>query len=135
MQVVTVEPGGHTRDHSRKIRLLLVSLPDPMAAHIEITMHALRNSGPMLQRTALPVLAIAWQIAWMLTAGDSTELWGAWTGAHHCGGRLEVTTDSGRPFRRAGDGREVERRWEAGLARHTAQHRFQGVSGNALEQG
>ena len=26
VQVVTVEPGGHTRDHSRKIRLLLVSL-------------------------------------------------------------------------------------------------------------
>ena len=44
IQVVTVEPGGHTRDHSRKIRLLLVSRPD-LAAQPDNPMHALYWGG------------------------------------------------------------------------------------------
>ena len=48
MQVVTVEPGGHTRDHSRKIRLLLVRPPD-LAVHVDIPVHALHKRGPLLQ--------------------------------------------------------------------------------------
>ena len=46
--------------------------------------------------------------ACVLTVGDSTELWGAWAGAHHCGGRLEIAADSGGSFNRAGNGGEVE---------------------------
>ena len=38
LQVVTVEPGGHTRDHSRKIRLLLVTLCRPVIAALSSTL-------------------------------------------------------------------------------------------------
>lgn len=41
VQVVTVEPGGHTRDHSRKIRLLLVRISDLA----DNPMHALYKGG------------------------------------------------------------------------------------------
>ena len=112
IQVVTVEPGGHTRDHSRKIRLLLVRLAG-LAAQSDNPMHALYKGDTVLRCRGRPVQSMVGGLACVLTVGDSAELWGAWAGAHHCGGRLEIAADSGRPFSRAGDGREVERGWNA----------------------
>ena len=133
MQVVTVEPGGHTRDHSRKIRLLLVRLAD-LAAQPDSPMHALYKEGVVLRCRGRPVQAMVDGSACVLTVGDFAELWGAWTGAHHCGGCLEITADTSRPFSRARDGREVERSRDARFACYPAQHRLQGMPGKALGQ-
>ena len=107
IQVVTVEPGGHTRDHSRKIRLLLVSRPD-LAAQSDNPMHALCKGGVAPRCRGRPVQAMIGGSACVLTVGNVAELWGAWAGADHCGGCLEVTSDSSRSFSGAGNGGEVE---------------------------
>ena len=121
MQVVTVEPGGHTRDHSRKTRLLLVTLQ-------ALFQEVLGQATGSLAHACIPIMLLLGPVRCSRAASHIAELWGAWEGADHCGGGAAAAADAGGPLSGAAAGWAVAQHWQGEPPGNAAQHCLQGTA-------